>query len=281
MTITTVTVTDPLVYFLGARPVLNYPPALSHLILARSFGGWPISRVTFYREENWVRPGSECRPCDWGFSVLGWHLQYSAAKNTGDYVKQKKKKSLPKSWHLRQEGNKSGTIWAHVGYELPASHLTAFPWSKLPLAATETHFSKPSLLSLQSYLAPLKPRRHLGTSDLYLYQTLIEAAPGNSPTLSQCAPCHPHLLGMHACPHCNTWNCLSLGASPWTNIAKSNKTDGLRPMEQLSRQREERERRIRSLLPDTSLHVRENCSWGGWRGEWLSEVCRNINPTSF
>ena len=52
------------------------------------------------------------------------HICNTAANNTEDYVKGEKKKSLPKSQHLRQEGKKARAIWAYVGYKLPASHFT-------------------------------------------------------------------------------------------------------------------------------------------------------------
>lgn len=87
--------------------------------------------------------------------------------------------------------------------------LMAFLWVELPHVATETHFSN-AASSASNYIW-LKPRRHLGTRDLYLYQMFIGEAPRNDPTLSQYARCHPHPLGMHAC-HTVTIGILSLWA---------------------------------------------------------------------
>lgn len=168
---------------------------------------------------------------------------------------------LPKSWHLRQEGKKSGTIWAHVGYKPPASHFNGISLGWTPTCGHRNALFKPSMLCLQLYLAPLKPRRHLGTRDLYLYQMFIGAAPGNGPTWNQCAPCHPHLLGMHARPHRHTRNYLFKHRPGQISPAPTSLTTLHGAVIQMKRG----ERGIRPPLQSTPLRHApfiENCSWG-------------------
>lgn len=161
-----------------------------------------------------------------------------------------------------QEGKTAGTIWAYAGYKLPASHFTGISLGWAPTHGHRYTLFKPNILCLQSHLAWRKSRRHLGTSDLYLYQMCVGTAPGNGPTLSQC---HPHLLGMHPCPHCNTWNCISLGVSPWKKMSPG----PTRPTPYFSHSSyPDKETRgkggIRPLLQSVSLRapIIENCSWG-------------------
>ena len=75
-----------------------------------------------------------------GVSVLRAHLQQSAAKNTKDYVKEKK--------HICQNPDISDRKARSLGPSGPMSGtscllptLMAFPWVELPHVATETHSS--------------------------------------------------------------------------------------------------------------------------------------------
>lgn len=126
--ITTIMITGSFVYILVARPRLNDPTALSHLIRIRPFSDRQVLQVPFYREANPVKPGPECRSWDYRScdSVPGSHLQHCATNYTKDDVKdlKKKKKKMLAKIPTSQEGKTAGTIWAYAGYKLPASHFT-------------------------------------------------------------------------------------------------------------------------------------------------------------
>lgn len=87
--ITTIMITGSFVYILVARPRLNDPTALSHLIRIRPFSDRQVLQVPFYREANPVKPGPECRSWDYRScdSVPGSHLQHCATNYTKDDVK--------------------------------------------------------------------------------------------------------------------------------------------------------------------------------------------------
>lgn len=81
----------------------------------------------------------------------------------------------------------------------------------------------------------MKSKRHLGTSDLYLYQMFVGATPGNGLTLSLCAQCFP-TTAWHVLLSRLQHEALHLFRSDTPDkITRSSETDNLLSMEQLFR----------------------------------------------